>query len=154
VFHSLRCDCGRQLERALAMIAAEGRGVVVYIQSQEGRGIGLHNKVRAYHLQDGGADTVEANELLGFPPDFRDYGIGAQVLVDLGITTMRLLTNNPRKLVALEGYGLTVVERVPVEVEPTAYSERYLATKRDKLGHLIRLPDRPVREGEPPDEPT
>ncbi len=146
VFHSLRCDCGRQLGRAMQMIAAEGRGVVVYVQSHEGRGIGLHNKVRAYHLQDRGADTVEANELLGFPPDFRDYGVGAQVLVDLGVTTMRLLTNNPRKLVALEGYGLKVVERVPIEIEPTPHSQRYLATKRDKLGHLLRAKTQPEDE--------
>ena len=139
VFHSLRCDCGEQLARAMQMIDQEGLGVIVYIQAHEGRGIGLHNKVKAYHLQDEGKDTVEANEALGFPPDFRDYGVGAQVLVDLGLTTMRMMTNNPKKLVGLEGYGLKVVERVPIEVEPTAYSQRYLATKRAKLGHLLSV---------------
>lgn len=146
VFHSLRCDCGEQLARAMQMIAQEGLGVIVYIQAHEGRGIGLHNKVKAYHLQDEGADTVEANEALGFPPDFRDYGVGAQVLVDLGITTMRVLTNNPKKLVGLEGYGLKVVERVPIEVEPTPHSRRYLATKRAKLGHLLSVEDDPDGE--------
>ncbi|MFQ6132699.1 MAG: GTP cyclohydrolase II [Armatimonadota bacterium] len=140
VFHSLRCDCGEQLARAMQMIDDEGLGVIVYIQAHEGRGIGLDNKVKAYHLQDEGKDTVEANEALGFPPDFRDYGVGAQVLVDLGITTMRMLTNNPKKLVGLEGYGLKVVERVPIEVQPTTHSQRYLAAKRKKLGHLLSVP--------------
>ena len=136
VFGSLRCDCGEQLHRAMAMIAAEGRGVVLYMR-QEGRGIGLHNKVRAYALQDQGLDTVEANERLGFAPDLRDYGIGAQILADLGLRQIRLLTNNPRKVVGLEGHGLSVVERVPLIVPPNAANERYLATKREKMGHLL-----------------
>jgi 3,4-dihydroxy 2-butanone 4-phosphate synthase/GTP cyclohydrolase II len=136
VFGSRRCDCGMQLERSLEMIAAEGRGVLLYIR-QEGRGIGLHNKIKAYALQDQGLDTVEANEELGFGPDLRDYGIGAQILVDLGVSRLRLLTNNPRKIVGLAGYGLEVVERIPVEVEPGRHNERYLRTKRVKLGHLL-----------------
>jgi 3,4-dihydroxy 2-butanone 4-phosphate synthase/GTP cyclohydrolase II len=136
VFGSRRCDCGMQLERSLEMIAAEGRGVLLYIR-QEGRGIGLHNKIKAYALQDQGLDTVEANQELGFGPDLRDYGIGAQILVDLGVSRLRLLTNNPRKIVGLAGYGLEVVERIPVEVEPGRYNERYLRTKRVKLGHLL-----------------
>ena len=136
VFHSLLCDCGEQLENALARIAEEERGVVLYM-GQEGRGIGLLNKLRAYELQANGLDTVEANLALGFPPDAREWGIGNQILADLGLTTIRILTNNPRKLTGLDGYGLTVVEQVPLEVEPTAENARYLAAKREKLGHTI-----------------
>ncbi|HIE04492.1 MAG TPA: bifunctional 3,4-dihydroxy-2-butanone-4-phosphate synthase/GTP cyclohydrolase II [Candidatus Latescibacteria bacterium] len=136
VFHSKRCDCGDQLERALCMIEGEGRGVFLYMR-QEGRGIGLPNKIKAYKLQEEGYDTVEANRLLGFPPDLRDYGIGAQILADLGVRKIRLITNNPAKRVGLEGYGLEIVERVPIEVPPNPYNMRYLETKRDKLGHLI-----------------
>ena len=141
VFHSLRCDCGPQLNLALSMIQKEGRGVVVYLR-QEGRGIGLHNKLRAYELQDHGKDTVEANQALGFNADLRDYGIGAQILVDLGLKNLRLVTNNPAKRAGLEGYGLTVLERVPVEVPANPENRKYLSTKRDKLGHLLSsLPD-------------
>ncbi len=136
VFASLRCDCGTQLRRSMEHIAQEGRGVVLYI-NQEGRGIGLGNKLKAYALQDQGLDTVEANQALGFGPDLRDYGIGAQILVDLGLKDLRLLTNNPRKIVGLEGYGLRVVERVPVEVVPRPENAKYLETKREKLGHLL-----------------
>jgi 3,4-dihydroxy 2-butanone 4-phosphate synthase/GTP cyclohydrolase II len=136
VFHSLLCDCGEQLEQALARIEAEGCGVVLYM-SQEGRGIGLLNKLRAYELQQAGLDTVEANLELGFPPDAREWGIGNQILADLGLTTIRILTNNPRKLTGLDGYGLTVVEQVPIEVKPNAENARYLATKREKLGHTL-----------------
>jgi len=136
VFHSLRCDCGEQMESALNMIQREGRGVFLYM-SQEGRGIGLANKLLAYQLQDKGRDTVEANLELGFAPDLRDYGIGAQILVDLGIKEIRLLTNNPKKIVGLEGYGLKIVERVPVEVEARQENISYLRTKKDKLGHLL-----------------
>ena len=141
VFHSLRCDCGLQLAKALAIIQQAGRGVVVYLR-QEGRGIGLHNKIRAYELQDQGKDTVEANQALGFKADLRDYGIGAQILVDLGLKNLRLLTNNPAKRAGLEGYGLSVVERVPLEVPSNPENHKYLSTKRDKLGHLLSsLPD-------------
>jgi 3,4-dihydroxy 2-butanone 4-phosphate synthase / GTP cyclohydrolase II len=141
VFHSRRCDCGRQLEHALDIIARERRGVLVYMR-QEGRGIGLLNKMRAYELQDQGKDTVEANQALGFKADLRDYGIGAQILVDLGVKKLRLLTNNPKKIIGLEGYGLTFVERVPIEVPPNESNRKYLSTKRDKLGHfLTSLPD-------------
>jgi len=138
VFGSERCDCGLQLELALESIAAEGRGVLLYLL-QEGRGIGLLNKLRAYELQDHGHDTVEANERLGFAADQRDYGVGAQILRDLGVRRMRLLTNNPGKYVALAGYGLEIVERLPLEIPPTATSRDYLRAKRDKLGHLLRL---------------
>jgi len=137
VFGSLRCDCGVQLEESLNRIAEEGRGVVVYMR-QEGRGIGLHNKLRAYALQDNGLDTVQANRALGFPADRRDYGIGMQILVDLGVREMRLLTNNPSKRAGLEGYGLKVVERIPIIVKPNPHNVRYLETKRTKLGHLLR----------------
>lgn len=136
VFGSLRCDCGEQLEAAIERIAREGEGAVVYLR-QEGRGIGLGNKLKAYHLQDGGLDTVEANEKLGFKPDLRDYGIGAQILLDLGIKSLRLLTNNPRKIVGLDGYDLEITGRESLRVEPGEHNERYLETKRSKLGHLI-----------------
>ena len=136
IFGSLRCDCGGQLRRALQMIGKEGRGVLLYMR-QEGRGIGLENKLHAYRLQDGGMDTVEANEELGFKPDERDYGIGAQILKDLGIIKMRLMTNNPRKYTALAGYGLEIVERVTIEMNPTDQNEAYLKTKKEKLGHWL-----------------
>ena len=136
VFHSLRCDCGWQLDKAMEMIAAEGRGVIVYLD-QEGRGIGLLNKLKAYELQDRGADTVEANEQLGFKPDLRNYGIGAQILLDLGLSSIRVLTNNPMKLVGLEGYGLEIVERVPIVPPASDENRSYLGVKRDKLGHLL-----------------
>ncbi len=136
VFGSLRCDCGSQLHRALGMIAKEGRGVLLYMR-QEGRGIGLLNKIRAYELQDEGMDTVEANIALGFEPDLRDYGIGAQILVDLGLSTIRLLTNNPRKVVGLQGHGLEVIERIHIEISPTEQNREYLKAKRDKLGHIL-----------------
>jgi 3,4-dihydroxy 2-butanone 4-phosphate synthase/GTP cyclohydrolase II len=136
VFHSARCDCGPQLHTAMARIAAEGRGVLLYL-NQEGRGIGLSNKIRAYALQDQGFDTVEANERLGFKADQRDYGIGAQILTDLGVKTMRLLTNNPRKFIGLQGYGLSVSEAVPLEIPAGEHTRRYLKTKKDKLGHRL-----------------
>ncbi len=138
VFGSERCDCGRQLHCALEMIREEGRGVLLYLL-QEGRGIGLVNKLRAYELQEQGHDTVEANEKLGFRPDQRDYGIGAQILRDLGVRRMRLMTNNPHKYIGLSGYGLEIVERIPLEVPPTESSASYLKAKRDKLGHLLKL---------------
>ena len=138
LFGSLRCDCHDQLVGALTLVEQEGRGVVLYMR-QEGRGIGLVNKLRAYRLQDEGMDTVEANESLGFRPDLRDYGIGAQILRDLGVGKIRLLTNNPKKVVGLHGYGLDIVERVPLEIDPNTVNERYLQTKRDKLGHLILI---------------
>jgi 3,4-dihydroxy 2-butanone 4-phosphate synthase/GTP cyclohydrolase II len=136
VLHSLRCDCGDQLETAMARIEKAGRGVILYMH-QEGRGIGLVNKLHAYVLQEGGLDTVEANRKLGFPPDLREYGIGAQILTDLGLTRVRILTNNPQKIVGIDGYGLKVVGRVPLEIHPNPHNQRYLHTKRRKLGHLL-----------------
>ncbi|MCX5860904.1 MAG: bifunctional 3,4-dihydroxy-2-butanone-4-phosphate synthase/GTP cyclohydrolase II [Desulfomonile sp.] len=138
VFGSRRCDCGNQLEKAMQMVQEAGKGVILYMQ-QEGRGIGLLNKIRAYALQDQGCDTVEANLRLGFKPDLRDYGIGAQMLADLGVRKMLLMTNNPTKIVGLEGYGLEVVEQVPIVIEPCATNLRYLKTKQDKMGHLYDL---------------
>jgi 3,4-dihydroxy 2-butanone 4-phosphate synthase/GTP cyclohydrolase II len=140
VFHSLRCDCGEQLEQALAQISAEDRGVLLYL-AQEGRGIGLLNKLKAYELQESGLDTVEANLELGFPADAREWGIGNQILADLGLTTIRILTNNPKKITGLEGFGLTVVEQVAIETPPTSENRRYLETKRDKLGHRLHHQD-------------
>ena len=140
VFHSLRCDCGEQLTRAMEMIQDEGKGVLLYIE-QEGRGIGLANKLRAYALQDDGADTVEANELLGFAADLRDYGMGAQVLADLGLQKLRLMTNNPRKIIGLEGYGLEVVEAVSISIPPNPHNQRYLKTKHEKMGHTLTHED-------------
>ncbi|MDD1726584.1 MAG: 3,4-dihydroxy 2-butanone 4-phosphate synthase / GTP cyclohydrolase II [Methanosaeta sp. ASP1-1] len=142
VFSSQRCDCGEQLRRALRLISQSGNGVLLYMR-QEGRGIGLANKLRAYALQDAGCDTVEANNELGYAADLRDYGIGAQILVDLGIKEMRLLTNNPRKVIGLEGYGLKIIERVALEIEPNSINRRYLETKRDKLHHLLLQDDAP-----------
>ncbi|MBD3257201.1 bifunctional 3,4-dihydroxy-2-butanone-4-phosphate synthase/GTP cyclohydrolase II [candidate division GN15 bacterium] len=138
VLGSLRCDCGDQLHAAMRRVEQEGTGVILYMR-QEGRGIGLVNKILAYKLQEAGRDTVQANEELGFEPDLRDYGIGAQILVDLGLSSIRLLTNNPRKVVGLRGYGLEIVERVPLQVKPGKHNLTYLATKRDKLGHLLEL---------------
>jgi 3,4-dihydroxy 2-butanone 4-phosphate synthase / GTP cyclohydrolase II len=141
VMGSLRCDCGGQLANAMDRIEAEGRGVLLYM-NQEGRGIGLANKIKAYELQDQGQDTVQANESLGFPADMRDYGIGAQILRDLGVRRMKLMTNNPKKMIGLEGYGLTIVERVPLEMEPNDRNIKYLQTKCDKLGHLLNFDQR------------
>ena len=135
---SLRCDCGPQLHAALSMIEREGRGVLLYMR-QEGRGIGLLNKLKAYELQDAGMDTVEANVALGFPPDLREYGTGAQILMDLGLKRIRLMTNNPKKVVGLEGYGLEIVDRVPIVIEPNPYNERYMKTKEHRMGHLLHL---------------
>jgi 3,4-dihydroxy 2-butanone 4-phosphate synthase/GTP cyclohydrolase II len=140
VFGSMRCDCGTQLAMALKAIAEEGRGVLLYMR-QEGRGIGFHNKLKAYALQDEGLDTVEANVSLGFEPDLRDYGVGAQILADLGLHQIKLLTNNPKKVVGLEGYKLNVVETVPIIASPNSYNRRYLKTKMDKMGHLLEVPD-------------
>jgi 3,4-dihydroxy 2-butanone 4-phosphate synthase / GTP cyclohydrolase II len=136
VFHSQRCDCGQQLEDALMRIEAEGRGVLLYL-AQEGRGIGLLNKLRAYKLQEEGLDTVDANLELGLPADLRDYGIGAQILVDLGLTSIRLLTNNPKKIVGLEGYGLRVTDQLPIAHQPTEHNREYLRAKRDRMGHML-----------------
>jgi 3,4-dihydroxy 2-butanone 4-phosphate synthase / GTP cyclohydrolase II len=141
VFGSMRCDCGLQLDAAMALIAEEGVGVVVYLRGHEGRGIGLGHKIRAYTLQDQGRDTVEANVELGFPPDSREYGIGSQILVDLGVSTMRIMTNNPSKYGGLAGYGLEIVERVPLHVLPNAENIRYLRTKQEKMGHLLEITD-------------
>jgi 3,4-dihydroxy 2-butanone 4-phosphate synthase/GTP cyclohydrolase II len=145
VFHSLRCDCGEQLEAALATIEQEGRGVLLYL-SQEGRGIGLLNKLRAYKLQEEGLDTVDANLKLGLPADLRDYGIGAQILVDLGLSSIRILTNNPKKIHGLEGYGLSVTEQVPIRSVPNPHNEAYLNAKRDKLGHILHHQGLPLDE--------
>jgi 3,4-dihydroxy 2-butanone 4-phosphate synthase / GTP cyclohydrolase II len=147
VFHSLRCDCGAQLEEAMKRVQDEGQGVILYIVGHEGRGIGLGNKLKAYELQEQGADTVEANEALGFAPDLRDYGIGAQILCDLGLHSIRLMTNNPRKIVGLEGYGLKVTQQVPLEVESCSTNIKYMETKRDKMAHTLTL-------GAPTDERT
>lgn len=140
VFGSLRCDCGPQVKQAMKIIEEEGAGVILYMR-QEGRGIGLVNKIKAYALQDDGFDTVEANEALGFKPDLRDYGIGAQILSDLGVRNMRLLTNNPKKIKGLEGFGLQIVERVPIEIPPNGRNSKYLKVKKDKLGHLLSMVD-------------
>ena len=136
VFGSRRCDCGTQLHAAMERIQKEGRGVILYMR-QEGRGIGLTAKIQAYKLQERGLDTVEANQKLGFPMDLRDYGVGAQMLCDLGLKTIRLLTNNPKKIVGLQGYGLEVVEQLPIRVQPNPHNARYLATKRQRMGHLL-----------------
>jgi 3,4-dihydroxy 2-butanone 4-phosphate synthase/GTP cyclohydrolase II len=138
IFGSLRCDCGEQLHKAMKMIEKEGSGVLLYIR-QEGRGIGLVNKLKAYALQDNGLDTVEANEELGFKPDLRNYGIGAQILVDLGVKKMRLLTNNPKKVVGLDGYGLSIIEQTKIEIEPNEYNRCYLECKKLKMGHLLNI---------------
>jgi 3,4-dihydroxy 2-butanone 4-phosphate synthase / GTP cyclohydrolase II len=147
VFHSLRCDCGEQLESALSLIAREGAGVLVYLK-QEGRGVGLLNKLKAYELQEHGLDTVEANVALGLPADLRDYGIGAQILSDLGLTSLRLLTNNPKKIHGLEGHGLRVTREVPIPYLPNPHNERYLRTKVERMGHLLVLPATSPSNGE------
>ena len=140
IFSSLRCDCGEQLAMAMRRIAEEKRGVLLYMR-QEGRGIGFHNKLRAYELQDKGHDTVEANLALGFAADLRDYGIGAQILVDLGLHEIKMMTNNPKKIIGLEGYGLKVVETIPLLISPNPHNLRYLKTKKEKLGHLLEIPN-------------
>jgi len=140
VFHSLRCDCGEQVQMAMQKISAEGRGVILYMR-QEGRGIGIHNKIKAYALQDAGLDTVEANISLGFDPDPRDYGIGAQILADLGLRNMRLMTNNPKKMSGLESFGLKITEQLPLTTQPNRYNRRYLQTKQKKMGHLLKVSD-------------
>ncbi len=140
VFHSMRCDCGEQIEMAMKRITKEGRGVVLYMR-QEGRGIGIHNKIKAYALQDEGLDTVEANLSLGFDADLRDYGIGAQILADLGVRNMRLMTNNPKKMSGLESYGLKITEQLPITTEPNPHNRRYLQTKQKKMGHLLKVSD-------------
>jgi 3,4-dihydroxy 2-butanone 4-phosphate synthase/GTP cyclohydrolase II len=142
IFGSMRCDCGQQLQKAMSKMEEEGSGVLLYIR-QEGRGIGLVNKIKAYALQDEGFDTVEANEKLGFAPDMRNYGIGAQILVDLGVRKMRLLTNNPKKMVGLDGYGLSVIEQVPIEVDPNEFNKCYLECKKLKMGHLLNVDANP-----------
>jgi 3,4-dihydroxy 2-butanone 4-phosphate synthase/GTP cyclohydrolase II len=138
-FGSVRCDCGEQLNRAMQMIEEEGKGVILYILNHEGRGIGLANKIKAYAIQDRGVDTVEANQKLGFKPDHRDYGLGAQILVSLNVNKLRLITNNPRKFIGLAGYGLEIVERVPIEVKPTRTNLRYLKAKKEKMGHILEM---------------
>jgi 3,4-dihydroxy 2-butanone 4-phosphate synthase/GTP cyclohydrolase II len=145
VFHSLRCDCGQQLESALAMIEEAGRGVLLYL-AQEGRGIGLLNKLKAYKLQEGGLDTVDANLQLGLPADLRDYGIGAQILTDLGLSSIRILTNNPKKIIGLEGYGLSVTGQVPIQPTPNPHNEAYLRAKRDRMGHTLHHQGLPLDE--------
>jgi 3,4-dihydroxy 2-butanone 4-phosphate synthase/GTP cyclohydrolase II len=145
VFHSLRCDCGEQLADALKRIESEGLGVLLYL-SQEGRGIGLLNKLKAYKLQENGFDTVDANLELGLPADLRDYGIGAQILVDLGLRSIRILTNNPKKIVGLEGYGLTVTDQIPIEQVPGEHNRDYLRAKRDRLGHTLHHQGLPLDE--------
>jgi 3,4-dihydroxy 2-butanone 4-phosphate synthase/GTP cyclohydrolase II len=140
VFGSLRCDCGPQLSAAMEMVEKEGCGVVLYMR-QEGRGIGIAEKLKAYQLQEKGMDTVEANAALGFAPDLRDYGIGAQILLDLGVENIRLLTNNPRKVVGLQGYGIEIAERIPLVIPPNKFNERYLGTKEQKLGHMLHICD-------------
>ncbi|GAG00833.1 unnamed protein product, partial [marine sediment metagenome] len=138
-FGSARCDCGEQLHRAMQMIDKEGKGVILYVLNQEGRGIGLINKIKAYAIQDQGVDTVEANRKLGFKPDQRDYGIGAQILVNLGVNKLRLITNNPRKFIGLAGYGLEIAERVSIEIPPNKSNIKYLKAKKEKMGHILEM---------------